>query len=357
MLFGRRDSYLRVMKGFLAFCVLALVSILDAQDLSRIPRANQAEAARLFKIYRESTDLAAREQAVDALIQLDPQAMLALVPILEFDWQVALKNYRAGLQRPSTDFARKIMSDPAFGREVAALRATLARLRSGKTLPTKEQLLDEGQRALDRLRALHAVSKTDFIALQPALAPQSDTVRALTRMRAALKAKTKLKNDAEFTEENLAQEEAAALAGGFHTNPAAKRVLEANAAMAAKKEVPANEAEGVRDLNEMRMLLGLAPCLLDPKLCNAARDHSKDMATQKFFAHESPVPGKKTPWDRAKLTGTTASAENIAMGMKTPQEANHGWFLSPGHHVNMFGDYARVGIGRHDVYWTQMFGN
>lgn len=345
------------MKVLLAICLLALTPILDAQDLFRVARANQPEAARLFKIYRESTDLTAREQAVGALIQLDPQAMLALVPILEFDWQVALKNYRAGLQRASTDFARKKMSDPTFGREVTALRTTMAKLRSGKTPPTKEQLQGEGQKALDRLRALHAITKADFIALQPALGPQGDTVRALTRMRAALKAKTKLKNDVEFTEENLAQEEAAALGRGFRTNPAAERVLEANSAMAAKKEVPTDEAEGVRDLNEMRMLLGLPPCLMDPKLCNAARDHSKEMAAKNFFAHESPVPGKKTPWDRAKLAGTTASAENIAMGMKTPAAANHGWFLSPGHHVNMLGNHVRVGIGRHNVHWTQMFGN
>lgn len=158
MPFAGRDSYLRVMKVFLAVCVLTLAPNLDAQDLFRVPRASQAEAERLFKIYRESTDLTARGQAVDALIQLDVQAMLALVPILEFDWQVALKNYRAGLQRASMDFARKKFSDSAFGREVTALRATLARLRSGKGLPTKEQLHNEGQKALDRLRALNAIT-------------------------------------------------------------------------------------------------------------------------------------------------------------------------------------------------------
>ena len=357
MPFASGDSYLRAMKALIAVCVLALVPILDAQDLSRIPRANQAEAARLFKIYRESTDLTAREQAADALGKLDTQAMLALVPILERDWLVVLTSYRAGLQRASADFARKKMADPAFGKEVKSLRISMEKLRAGKTAPTKDQLHDEGQKSLDRLRALHTIAKDDFVALQPALGPQGDMVRALTRMRATLKARTHLKNDTDFTEGNIAQEEAAALSRGFRTNPAAEHVLEANAAMAARKEVPADEAEGVRDLNEMRILLGLAPCLIDPKLCNAARDHSKDMAAQKFFAHESPVPGKKTPWDRAKLAGTTAGAENIAMGMNTPAEANHCWFLSPGHHVNMLGNHVRVGIGRHEVHWTQMFGN
>jgi uncharacterized protein YkwD len=104
------------------------------------------------------------------------------------------------------------------------------------------------------------------------------------------------------------------------------------------------------------MLLGLAPVLIDPKLHLAARDHSKDMAEKKFFAHDSPVSGKKSPWDRAKRAGTSANAENIFMGNSSPEAANRSWFLSPGHHVNMFGNSRRGGMGRHEGYWTQMFG-
>ena len=103
------------------------------------------------------------------------------------------------------------------------------------------------------------------------------------------------------------------------------------------------------------MLVGLNALVLDPKLCAAARDHSKDMAEKGFFAHESPVPGKKTPWDRAKNFGTTASGENIFMGSNDPHAAITGWFYSPGHHKNMFRpNLVRMGLGCTGKHWTQM---
>ena len=86
--------------------------------------------------------------------------------------------------------------------------------------------------------------------------------------------------------------------------------------------------------------------------------HSKDMETHKFFDHISPVKGHKTPWDRARLAGTTASAENIFAAKKdTPGNvASDAWFVSPPHHRNMLGEHRRVGVGRHGKYFTQVFG-
>src|SRR5208337_1044126 len=96
---------------------------------------------------------------------------------------------------------------------------------------------------------------------------------------------------------------------------------------------------------------------IDLSLCEAAREHSQDMERLHFFSHESPVPGKKTPWDRAKLAGTTASGENIFNGSTSGKAADEVWFHSPGHHKNQMGNFARVGVGRSGVYFTQMFGN
>jgi len=121
-------------------------------------------------------------------------------------------------------------------------------------------------------------------------------------------------------------------------------------------KLPLEEARGLRDLNRIRLLLGLKALKIDLLLCDAARDHSKDMATKGFFAHESPVPGKKQPWDRAKNFGTTASAENISMGVTTGAEVNQQWFHSPGHHKNMLGAHVRMGLGNFQKHWTQMFG-
>jgi uncharacterized protein YkwD len=105
------------------------------------------------------------------------------------------------------------------------------------------------------------------------------------------------------------------------------------------------------------MLIGLRPVRLDPKLCEAGRGHSKDMAEKNFFAHDSPVSGKETPWKRAQLAGTSANAENIFVGSKSPQAANKAWWYSPGHHVNMLNPGSqRGGMGHHEGRWTQMFG-
>lgn len=135
------------------------------------------------------------------------------------------------------------------------------------------------------------------------------------------------------------------------------RILEQNAEIAVKEKVPVEEAKGIEECNLWRLLVGLNACVLDPKLCDAARDHSKDMAEQGFFDHDSPVSGKKTPWDRAKRFNTTASAENIYEGSTAASSANQGWFYSPGHHKNMFHpDQKRIGLGQHDKHWTQLFG-
>jgi uncharacterized protein YkwD len=210
--------------------------------------------------------------------------------------------------------------------------------------------------ALKRLRELFTIRMEDVVATSPTLAPARERSVALTQCRALLKAKTMLRDDRAYTEDDLKREEQAIFAHALRSNPRDDQVLAANAELVAKNAVPADEGEGIRDLNAMRILLGLAPVLIDPKLHQAARDHSKDMVEKKFFAHESPVPGKKSPWDRAKKAGTSASAENIYFGSTSPAAANESWFLSPGHHVNMFSNARRGGMGRHEGHWTQMFG-
>ncbi len=339
---------------FLSFSILA--ATLCAQDLSRVPVTEQAEAARLVKIYRESTDQVAREAAMDSLLKMHYTVLQALSPVMERDWLLSTTNYRNAFTRLASDFARKKASNPVFVKEVATNRTTLTKLRSAPGGPTKEQLHSEGDAALKRLRELHKITLEDLFTTVPALRPARDATRALTRMRAKLKQKIKLKDDRDFSETDLDKEEATAINRAFRNDQTAQKVLDMNAELLAKKTVPPEEAEGVRDLNEMRMLLGLNPVLIDPKLHDAARGHSKDMATLKFFAHDSPVAGKKTPWDRAKLAGTSASAENIFAGSASPQAANQGWFFSPGHHVNMFANHRRVGQGRYEGHWTQLFG-
>ena len=135
------------------------------------------------------------------------------------------------------------------------------------------------------------------------------------------------------------------------------RIMAKNRKIAESAKVPEPERLGIEDLNLMRLLVGLTALEIDPKLCNASRGHSEDMSKLGFFDHSSPVPGKRSPSDRARLAGTSGGAENIYVGSNKPKSANQGWFYSPGHHKNMFSPGPRrVGLGNFGSHWTQMFG-
>jgi hypothetical protein len=121
-------------------------------------------------------------------------------------------------------------------------------------------------------------------------------------------------------------------------------------------KVPAPEYAQARQTNLYRILMGKIPLRLDAKLCDAAREHSEDMVKHDFFDHMSPLPGKRTPSDRAAKHGTKAGGENIHFGSPTAEGSFWSWFHSLGHHQNMLRDYATIGVGNFQKHWTQMFG-
>lgn len=142
-----------------------------------------------------------------------------------------------------------------------------------------------------------------------------------------------------------------------HTTPMTSRdrkVLAANAIV--QEGVLPEERLGCLRLDWIRIYLGLNALRIDPKLCDAGRDHSKDMRDLKFFAHDSPVEGKETPWKRAANFGTSASGENIAAGASNGESAIRMWWYSPGHHKNMLGGHVRQSLGQTGSHWTQLFG-
>ncbi|RCL37261.1 MAG: CAP domain-containing protein [Verrucomicrobia bacterium] len=162
--------------------------------------------------------------------------------------------------------------------------------------------------------------------------------------------------DAESVANILAQEQSVA-EGLSDLERNGLRVMKANRKIAEAEMVPEAERRGVEELNQMRLLIGLNALVLDPKLCEASRGHSEDMATLNFFSHTSPVKGKESFGQRAALCGASSSGENIFMGSTKPSSANRGWFRSPGHHKNMFSPgHRRVGLGNYGSHWTQMFG-
>jgi uncharacterized protein YkwD len=101
------------------------------------------------------------------------------------------------------------------------------------------------------------------------------------------------------------------------------------------------------------------PLKFDCRLWKASQLHSKDMADQNYFAHDSK--DGRSPWDRAKAQGISAGGENIAAGTGTAAGVLTQWKNSDGHCRNMGNagsklfavGYAPGGSYRH--YWTQMF--
>ena len=91
------------------------------------------------------------------------------------------------------------------------------------------------------------------------------------------------------------------------------------------------------------------------KLCAAARDHSKDMATLGFFAHESPVEGKRTPLDAGRALRDDGRGREHRRGAGDRACGGACWW-PPGHHKNMLGGGSRTALGRHGSHWTQLFG-
>jgi uncharacterized protein YkwD len=137
---------------------------------------------------------------------------------------------------------------------------------------------------------------------------------------------------------------------------ACRRVEAYNAIVS--KCMTAGEQEDFVLVNTYREYLGILPYEIDPRLVQAARDHSQEMVTMKYFAHESPVAGNKTPWDRIGKTGYKGgSGENIYMGSTSGSKAFWAWFDSPGHHQNIASKGSTaMGVGEYGIDWTQDMG-
>jgi len=119
-----------------------------------------------------------------------------------------------------------------------------------------------------------------------------------------------------------------------------------------------NEVEQVRITNDYRIMMGRRALEIDPRLVQSARGHSRDMTQGGFFDHTSPIPGKRTPFERmAKAGYPGGGGENISLGMESPQATHDGWYNSSGHHRNILGaGWTAMGSGQDGRHWTQNFG-
>ena len=117
-----------------------------------------------------------------------------------------------------------------------------------------------------------------------------------------------------------------------------------------------DEMDLLNRINEYRRMIGLTVGALDELLLLADRHHSMEMLRLGYFAHQSPVPKRGSPADRAGEEGAGGGSENIAMSGSVPG-AFDGWYNSPPHHRNMIsGDVLGPG-GRDGMATLQVGGS
>ncbi len=344
----------RLSLGFVCLLAMALSPFSKAAG---IPAESRQKASDLFtQLKAAGDDFDARKKIVEEMIDLGRPVTEVIYKTILAQWKPLDQQYREAFAAQAGLLAGQKQTQETR-REAEKLAAQVRALREVGNL-TKEMIEEKGTPAMARLRELSKVERKEVLAA-------SEDLQKLRAKVAGLGGEILLCEDAlvildyegaGYTEKKLEEFEDTAAGNAIEMDRKDRAVLVANEKIAQSKEVPPAEAEGIRDLNEMRILIGLAPVALDPLLCEASRNHSGDMKEKGFFAHDSPVKGRETPWARAKEVGTSASAENIYVGNADPHEANKAWFYSPGHHKNMFGNHRRGGMGLAGSHWTQLFG-
>lgn len=98
--------------------------------------------------------------------------------------------------------------------------------------------------------------------------------------------------------------------------------------------------------NGVRVKNGLPALGYSDKATTSARIHSKDMADNNYFDHQSPD-GRRAA-DRMSAQGISyrTCGENIASGYSSPFHFVNGWYNSPGHRSNiLYSDFKYLGVG------------
>lgn len=358
--------------------ILVLVVAIDGYSSPSLlgaeaPRLTTQEKRAIRKVlgsYRRARrDLDAKAAAIAQAASLGPTAVEEVLQLVNADLKPMLDRYRQDFLKASrTAAAKKYQS--ANMEEVAKLQQTVLALQQDPEL-TKETIVQVADPAMLRLQELLILEPQAVLGQHRQLVEQREKMQGIGLLWQACQQyleaasgegaaagnppeKEKQERGRTTFAAYLAQQEQQVLRAALPLSDSTRQVLDYNATLADKLTV--EEANCLDALNMTRVLLGLEPLRLDLKLLEAARGHSADMRDHKFFAHDSPLEGKRSFTDRAKLAGTTASGENIAMGHHSGFKTNLQWFHSPGHHRNMLGKHVRVGIGQAGKHWTELFG-
>jgi len=332
---------------------------------SHLTTEQQDHVAKLLAAFRQAKDRPAdRERIVHELIEFGYPAVKQLSNVVNAELRGTLKRYGQQVDQRLAKVSRSKAKEVSPA-EIQALRSTVLNLRDRQDL-TEEMIRKEGAPAMARLRTLLLPDRKQVLDGVPEIQAAREKVLAeghywdlcaqsLAKLTPAPAGGQSDENRPASFQAYLHGVEDQAVDALLPISASDSVVLAANAQIGG--QLDHEESRTILACNLTRVLVGLNALSIDPRLCEAARDHSHDMEQLKFFAHESPVAEKKTPWDRAKRMGTVASAENIFAGAMDGSAANEAWFHSPGHHKNMMGNHARIGVGRSGAYFTEMFGD
>jgi len=118
-------------------------------------------------------------------------------------------------------------------------------------------------------------------------------------------------------------------------------------------------------VNAYRTQKGLKPLKLNPKLSEAAKKHSEDLAKSDRISHYGS--DGSDAWDRVGKVGYGArlTAENVGTGQKSLEEVFQGWQKSRDHNANLLlGDAEEMGIAmvykpdtQFKTFWTMVLGS
>ncbi|MBD7983414.1 hypothetical protein H9649_02380 [Sporosarcina sp. Sa2YVA2] len=100
---------------------------------------------------------------------------------------------------------------------------------------------------------------------------------------------------------------------------------------------------------------GLNTLEYDYWLSKLAQEHSKDMAIENYFSHESPSAGNLSERLKRSEIEHKRAGENIATNYVDAIDAVHGWLNSPAHRsVLLDAEMTEIGTGAYGKYFTQV---
>lgn len=340
---------------------LLLASLVLTTGLIQADQGAMEKARVLFPEFSKSvySDESKARGIFDELLALGPAVQQRLLVWLDEEFEDNKNAYQKAIKPSSTGIRSSSAGD---ARKIGELQQKLKLMRNIKDEDEMKKTLKET--GWPTLKDLLRLKRSTIRSMnEPTLTPP-DPEKARAILKEAKKVgqfrydlRMKLKEQVMDVEAELKRSESedkeAQQAETIEANGRAASVLAKNEKL--KGEIARQEYEGILELNHWRIAAGMDPLLIDPKLCDASRDHCKDMESLNFFAHDSPVKGKTKPWDRAKNFGTTARGENIAIN-NSPSASNQAWFFSPGHHKNMFNpDFSVIGLGIQGRHYCQLF--